>query len=311
MWHRRRSGVDEVLQRAAALPAGDYRRWNLLDDLNRADQREVVAEAGRLLGSESVDDRVLGAQIFDVHVLSHDPHAAEARAITPLLRAACAPDQEPSVIEAALGPYLMLEPAELGRPRELVRHADARVRRRAVWILATVDRSAATELPGEGEQPDLDVVRELLAHDPDQAVREEAASGLEWMYYDLASAGRHPAALSISAYLQTFLGDPVAGVRAAALAVTIDASDQARPSAVEDLVRELADPAVDWRLVSLVGSLRVFLDPERADAVRAALVVLRTEGWPAATGSAERYPDVVEREQLLENGIEHLRSPVI
>jgi hypothetical protein len=310
VWHHRRSAVvvAEVLQRATVFPAGDYRRWTRLDQLNQADQREVVAEACRRLESERVDDRVLGAQMFDVHVLSHDPRAAEARVIIPLLRAACGPDQDPGVIEAALGPYTMLEPAELGRPRELVRHGDPRVRRRAVWILATADRSAATELPQEGEKPDLDVVRDLLEHDPDQTVREEAASGLESMYYAQASAGRRSAALRLSGLLQPLRTDPAAGVRAAALAVTIDADDQARPSAVDALVRELADPEVDWRLVSLVGSLRVFLDPTRADALRAALTRLQTDGWPARTGSPERYPDVAERTHLLRAAIEHEHS---
>jgi hypothetical protein len=313
-WLRRTPAVlvADVLRRAAEVPADDYRRWQLLDDLNRADRAVVVVEAGRLLGSDRVDDRVLGAQMLDVHVVSHEPRGAEARAITSLLRAACDPGQDAGVIEAALGPYAMLEPADLGRPRALIRHRDPRVRRRAVWILATADRSAATELPRAGEKSDQDVIRDRLEHDPDQAVREEAGSGLESLYESEAEAGHHVSAIQISRYLSAFRADPAAGVRAAALAVTIDADDQARPSAVDSLLSELADPRADWRLVSLVSSLRVFLDPGQGDALRAALTRLQSDGWPAATGSPEQFPDAEDRAQMLETAIahEHSQTPV-
>ena len=169
---RRHAQIERVIARARVFPPGDYRRWQVISELATASFKASFDSASALIRAADPASKTLGAEIFDQLFVGLRDGRRFARQAEELLRALCEPTQHPEVLCAALHPYAQLSPDPRPLLYELLEHPDGRVRSTAAQLIAV----------GGGEFADdrqVDSLIALLDRDPDPAVREQAAEGLE------------------------------------------------------------------------------------------------------------------------------------
>lgn len=284
--------IDDVILRARALPPGDHRRWQVIAELATAEFKPAFERAAALLRTSDPASMTLGAEIFDelfIGMREGRRFVAEAEQI---LREVCRPTQHPEVLAAALYPYAQVSRDAQPLLLEFLDHPDGRVRRAAAQLVASEGGEFA-------DDRQVDMLIALLDRDPDAAVREQAADGLELILSCYMYVAQRPRIVDA---LTSRLDDPNPVIRASALVgvgvLDIDA-------VVRRLVAELAATRPAWQFVDAFNRLAQIDDCAaelRADAYRA-LSRLKERGWPQDADPA-RFPNASERSDLLERALE-------
>ena len=288
---RRHASIENVISRAQAYPAEDYRRGQILGELATADFKKTFDKASALIRTADPASMTLGAEILDQLFIGMREGRRLARQAEEILRELCRPTQDPEVLCAALHPYAQLAQDVKPLLYELLENPDERVRTTAAELLAAAGAEFA-------EDRQVDSLLTLLDRDPAESVREQAAEGLELILTCYAYVPQRP---RMTDALASHLDDPIPGIRASALVGTsVDDID----TALKQLLAELATEPVAWQFVDsfnrfppLDGSAADLL----ADAHRA-LRRLRDQGWSQDADPA-RFPVAQERAEMLAKAI--------
>ena len=288
---RRHASIENVISRARAFPAGDYRRWQILSELATADFKKTFDKASALIRTSDPASMTLGAEILDQLFIGMREGRRLARQAEEILRALCQPTQHPEVLCAALHPYAQLSQDAKPLLYELLENPDERVRTTAAQLIA----AAGAEFADDRQ---VDALLALLDKDPEPGVRAQAAEGLELILTCYAYVPQRP---RMTDALTSHLDDPVPGIRASALVGT-SADDM--DTAVKRLLAELATEPVAWQFVDSFNRLPAF-DHCAADLLaqaHRALRRLRDQDWPQDADPA-RFPVAQERAEMLAKAI--------
>ena len=288
---RRHTSIENVITRARAYPAGDYRRWQILGELATADFKKTFDKAAALIRASDPASMTLGAEILDQLFIGMREGRRLAGQAEELLRGLCQPTQHPEVLCAALHPYAQLSADAQPLLYELLENPDERVRTTAAQLIAAGGAEFA-------DDRQVDSLIALLDQDPDPGVREQAAEGLELI---LTCYGYVPQRPRITEALTSHLDDPTPGIRASALVGT---SASELDAAVKRLVTELAVEPVAWQFVDSFNRLPPFdyCDADLLAEAHRALLRLEEQGWPE-DGDPTRFPVAHERAEMLAKAI--------
>ncbi len=303
--------LDDVVRRMRPLPYDSMTRWRITQEVSGRPVRDVLPAVRQLLESGRPDDQLAGVQLLDTYFADLDePLPDECRALEPVLRALCDPQQPPELIAAAIGPWGSVAPDERVVLRTLIAHADGQVRARAVALLPDCK---------DGGPEDVDLVLDVLRSDPDPRVRCSAAEAVvsarlfadpqdedpmradeQWAEQVREQTAR------LWPVMRPFLRDREAQVRAAALTIALDpwaANDADRARAEQQLLSELVDPDVDPAFVRLAGDVEL-----RKSDLLERLTALQQGDWAARGAVPDRYPEEADRRAMLAEGISHAKG---
>jgi hypothetical protein len=287
----RKAQLESVIARAQALPPGDYRRTQIISELATVDFKASYERAAALIRTADPGSMTLGAEIFDQLFVGMREGRRLVRQAEELLRELCRTTQDPEVLSAALHPYAQLSSNARPLLYELLEHPDGRVRSTAVQLIATSGGEFA-------DDRQVDALIELLEGDPDSAVRERAAEGLEFVLACYAYVPQRP---RITGILSGLVDDPTPAIRASALAC-VGALDI--DTAVKSLLDELFAAKVAWQFVdwfNRVAQVEESSADLRAEA-HAALRRLKQLAWAEDVDPA-RFPAAHERAEMLAKAI--------
>ncbi|MBT2398721.1 HEAT repeat domain-containing protein [Streptomyces sp. ISL-100] len=311
---RVRAEARVVLDQALAHPPGSGERAELLIiDLagspdsrawrDRACAGARLDEILALCGSGDLTRVSVGVEALDYLMMSQI--YGRTGPILAALGSLAVPGQEVFVLAKVLDCYRtlaidhQLDEMPVALFLSCARHAHPDVRSSAAAGLCTIPRNSLEEAVA------VDVLVELLDHDPDHDVRSRAGISLA-----IFTCGDEANTRRASAALARYADSPDAALRSSSVSGALQRNE---PQAVRRLLDELQSPDPDWHFVLLAESCAtdLALEDDTPSALLSefeqVIVRLQQSGW-AERGDPDGYPDPEDRAGMLALVLENLRE---